>query len=545
MSSREIVSLQIGHYSNFVGTHWWNIQESSFLYSPSKAQQKEKEVDHDVLWREGSTLKNEVTFTPRLVAVDLKGSLNTLKQEGILYETNQQEDIKWRGDITLHQSSPATKNAYLSELEKEEQALSGEKGKMTDSLEVKDDEDMKETSSRSGKEEQHWDSHVVFGKPFHILDDAVKVWSDYLRVHLHPKTIQIIEEYHHLNTLHPFDIYGAGLKAAEDFETKMALEDKIHYFCEECDNLQGFHVLVDTHDGFGGVGAQILQHIADEYSSKSVMTFGFTPSSLPDDTPVKRANRILNSALSYQKCFSQSSLFFPLSLANSLWKTLGDFAEFPHLDYKLLDYHTSAILAATLDTASLPYRTVNPIHLCDITNNFQTLGKKIGSLSTTLPIHIDTESNFLDMVQDCGDRRPWLSLTPHCTNLSTPFMQSVVVRGLPERTPKSAGSILKSPCHVGMPFPHIFRKNVNKSGFISTTERPRFQGVDTVPVMTSMQSSPDTAQLLSTLYTEAKKLNIRKHTRYLETGLEEDEYQEILQDIADLQKCYLPKCDMG
>ena len=32
-----------------------------------------------------------------------------------------------------------------------EQALSGEKGKMTDSLEVKDDEDMKETSSRSGK----------------------------------------------------------------------------------------------------------------------------------------------------------------------------------------------------------------------------------------------------------------------------------------------------------------------------------------------------------------------------------------------------------
>ena len=45
--------------------------------------------------------------------------------------------------------------------------------------------------------------------------------------------------------------------------------------------------------------------------------------------------------------------------------------------FQLLDYHTSAILAATLDTASLPYRTVNPIHLCDITNNFQTLGKKV------------------------------------------------------------------------------------------------------------------------------------------------------------------------
>lgn len=47
--------------------------------------------------------------------------------------------------------------------------------------------------------------------------------------------------------------------------------------------VQGFHVMVDTHDGFGGVGAQTLQHLADEYTSKSVMTFGFTPANLPDD----------------------------------------------------------------------------------------------------------------------------------------------------------------------------------------------------------------------------------------------------------------------
>jgi len=24
--TREIVTLQVGHYANFVGTHWWNIQ---------------------------------------------------------------------------------------------------------------------------------------------------------------------------------------------------------------------------------------------------------------------------------------------------------------------------------------------------------------------------------------------------------------------------------------------------------------------------------------------------------------------------------------
>lgn len=26
MDTREIITLQVGHYANFVGTHWWNIQ---------------------------------------------------------------------------------------------------------------------------------------------------------------------------------------------------------------------------------------------------------------------------------------------------------------------------------------------------------------------------------------------------------------------------------------------------------------------------------------------------------------------------------------
>ncbi len=33
--AREIVTLQIGHYANHVGTHFWNAQEALFDYSPS------------------------------------------------------------------------------------------------------------------------------------------------------------------------------------------------------------------------------------------------------------------------------------------------------------------------------------------------------------------------------------------------------------------------------------------------------------------------------------------------------------------------------
>jgi len=42
-------------------------------------------------------------------------------------------------------------------------------------------------------------------------------------------------------------------------------------------------VLVDTHDGFGGIGSYILQHLEDDYKSKGIFTMGLTPNNLLDD----------------------------------------------------------------------------------------------------------------------------------------------------------------------------------------------------------------------------------------------------------------------
>lgn len=70
MSSREIITIQCGHYSNFVGTHWWNLQvsvrlcdltdlplfpqESAFSYDEDSKQPKE--ISTDCTFREGLTL---------------------------------------------------------------------------------------------------------------------------------------------------------------------------------------------------------------------------------------------------------------------------------------------------------------------------------------------------------------------------------------------------------------------------------------------------------------------------------------------------------
>lgn len=50
MTSREIITFQFGNYSNYVGAHWWNVQEAGFNYDPTSAP---SEINHDVLYREG------------------------------------------------------------------------------------------------------------------------------------------------------------------------------------------------------------------------------------------------------------------------------------------------------------------------------------------------------------------------------------------------------------------------------------------------------------------------------------------------------------
>ncbi|KAG7219422.1 hypothetical protein INR49_009256, partial [Caranx melampygus] len=58
-------------------------QDASLSYDPETPP---GEIQSDVVFREGQTLGGHVTYTPRLIAMDLKGSLRTLRQEGSLYD---------------------------------------------------------------------------------------------------------------------------------------------------------------------------------------------------------------------------------------------------------------------------------------------------------------------------------------------------------------------------------------------------------------------------------------------------------------------------
>ena len=63
-----------------------SLQEAGFVYGGNEGGTGDLlEVDNDVLFREGLTMKGEVTYTPRMLSLDLQGSLGLLPQCGELY----------------------------------------------------------------------------------------------------------------------------------------------------------------------------------------------------------------------------------------------------------------------------------------------------------------------------------------------------------------------------------------------------------------------------------------------------------------------------
>ncbi|NWS77874.1 MSTO1 protein, partial [Crotophaga sulcirostris] len=165
---------------------------------------------------------------------------------------------------------------------------------------------------------------------------SVRLWSDYLNVHLHPKSIYVIRQYMHDGECGCLEAFGQGESLLQDSNCVEELEDRLHFYVEECDYLQGFQVLCDLHNGFSGVGAKVTELLYDEYSGKGILTWGLTPGTSnlgvskqfqwlvvffffpPLQDAQKNLYRVMNTALGIVHLSQHSSLLCPLSLSGSL-----------------------------------------------------------------------------------------------------------------------------------------------------------------------------------------------------------------------------------
>ncbi|XP_034935497.1 protein misato [Chelonus insularis] len=537
MSTREILTLQFGHYSNYIGTHWWNLQESNFSYDPAERS----EINHDVLYREGETSSKKVTFTPRLLLVDLKGSLGYLSKEGSLYDDDWEKEP----------------NSSFLWNEEQVETVEEESAPKTPFIKSLDENPINQLQNI---------------KSFNLETD-INSWPDYLVSRFHPRTVNVIKEYQHQSSDKAFDIfnYGKNIWRTNYFSTDFC--DSIRQYVEECDLIQGFQVLLDSTDGFAGLGTSCIEYLRDEYG-KSILAFPViegTQSNISASSLIKA----VNIALCWQQLTENASLFSPLCCGEDGWPSPGNPRSFDHLSYNIeLKYHTSALLATALDTLSLRYRHKNYTWsaLSDLCADLNKLGRKTAATSLSLPFPMVAEKDLIDVLDDM-EGPLWTSLTPSCRIHDDKSMHSVALRGIPEdrlkRPPNEAKEQLKKPaykcssvhemmtmylaysCHasasyltniqtplkISLPFPQIFKQNINKNGDLMTWAVK--EDVKSVPVMAGLHSGSGIKNMFETLHSQLSRIrSIKKFYTFEESGLEQDEFFECLNYLQDSKEAY-------
>ncbi|KAG7201912.1 hypothetical protein KM043_004623 [Ampulex compressa] len=533
MSSREILTIQLGYYSNFIGSHWWNLQETNFSYDPDNPS----EINHDVLYREGINPRRQVTYTPRLLLVDLKGSLGYLSERSTLYETEESYancPLLWDSEnVDITREEPSPKPPFIQSLERPTTEV-------TESLN---------------------------------LDQNVNTWADFLLPRFNPRTVNTIKKYKHNCTNQPFNIftYGRNLWNTEKFADDFS--DRIRAYVEECDWMQGFQVLLDSTDGFAGLGTACIQHLHDEYG-KSIISFPCIDSVSTEPSAVDLI-KVVNTALCWQNIGDCSSLYSPLCCGQKGWPQVGDARCFDHLTYNLEQrYHTSAILATALDTLSIRYRRKEypNVVLSDLCADLNKLGRKAAATSLSLPFPMTVKRDLIDVLDDF-EGSLWSSLTPSCDITMDKNMQSIVLRGIPEdrlKRPIQDASkqvakmayrcssvhemmtlYLASTCHASAtylstitsplkikdPYPKIFNNDVTETGDIAAW--PVGNDIRSVPVMAGLHSGNSLGTMYESLHNQAMRIkSIKKFHAFTDAGLEEDEFKECLCHLLDCKEAY-------
>ncbi|CAB3388170.1 Hypothetical predicted protein [Cloeon dipterum] len=533
-AGKEVISLQFGHFSNFVGTHWWNIQESGFDYSSTAPS----EINHDILFREGETRLGQTTFTPRLLLVDLKGSLGSLPEHGGLYEADHEEQPEpvWVNQVDVQRREKFKNNEFLADLANEEKT----------------------------------------GQPLPVdkqykLDDYVDVWSDFHRTRYHPRSINIIKEYERGSETSAFDAFpqGTALWKTDFFEDNFV--DSIRRYAEECDNLQGFQVIADAINAFGGLACSATQFLADEYSNKSIFCIPVGHGSYAERLACKETLRVANVALCLQTLATHSSMMAPMSTSRGFWQQDAVPRLLANVEYRAhLPYHTSSLIAATLDGCTLPYRLRNGQGMADLENNLVLSGRKAVATSLNLPFPL--EGNLLSTLEDWEG--PLLQGMSACCDQENDrvWVQSVSIRGVPVTklkgpnapnnssnpaftatrvdemlryflqctSPETKSHVFAAalPCQVGAPFPNIFSPRVSPTGSLLPDDQPNTSGVRTVPMLAGLHSSRSMGAMLESLQGQAAHTHWRNLPQLAEAGLERDDYNESLEQLMQFAECY-------
>lgn len=338
-SMKEIVTIQVGGFANFVGSHFWNFQDEllGLAGDPhSYPSFKNHSLDMDILYRTGETQQGILTYTPRLVSINFAGALGSTSSYGTLYNNSPcapSHVATWTGNVSTHVAEPRKKNLFLQSLYEEEQQKSTP-------LSVTE-------NGNNNYERNIQDKDLV-----DCLETGVKYWTDFSKVHYHPQTLYEISGL--WMDVEEFDNYGIGKDAFAEGSRGEEINERLRFFVEECDHIQGFQFIVDDAGGFSGVATEFLENIADEYPNTPVLLYAVrgTMSEINPRSRKQKIARNLHDSVSFSRLSSFCKLIVPLGLPFLSTSRASTYLRIE--DEK--PYHCSAVYASGIHSMSLPFR---------------------------------------------------------------------------------------------------------------------------------------------------------------------------------------------
>lgn len=611
MTSREIITLQLGNYANYVGTHWWNIQvrieknisglrstnqssclynsilqESSFSYDPNAPA---SEINHDILFREGANARGDVTYTPRMLLVDLKGSLKSLPLSGgDLYGRPDVDALIAGGDAMLwdadgkldvHRDGQNRLGVTDGNDETEEDVEQGiadrDDGAASSTAETIDDDQADEAAAAAAAAVPNF-------------SQTIETWTDFVHTRYHPRSINLIDAaLDHSASEAGLDTFSAGrtLWRGAQFEDG-DFGDHIRQYIEECNNCQAFQVLFDAADGFTGLAAAGCEHLLDEYGKAVLGVPVFSGDFRAFRSADKATNdsiRVINTALAYAEMLAgeasggsgSAAMLLPLSASRQVWRQRSGARELPLFAYNVSNaYETSSVLAAYLDTISLEYRhpaAANTVStFCSSLTNY---GRRLATAGVALPFRFGVDEQLINALDALELEEAFVPLSPNSKLGTQRIVQHVAVRGIPEERLKrplaQAGDQIRMAAYncnsvsemlglyfqcglygslthvrsvqrglpVRRPFPvELFDGRVQTpKGWWQEWETEASGGekkyADEVPVMACVQTGQELAHTLESLHREASRVRIARIPRFAASGLEQAELSEALESL--------------
>ncbi|BAT17853.1 Os12g0586400 [Oryza sativa Japonica Group] len=284
---REAVTVQVGGFANYVGSHFWNFQDELLgLADDPDADPvfKNAALDMDVLYRSGETHQGVATYCPRLVSVDSRVYILHV-HGGIICRVSWLFEFIRSGNVTRSVSKPHGRNLFLQSLVEEGQNPS---------------------TSNGGSNSQ---KSVEYKDLIECLENGINFWTDYSKVHYHPQSLY--ELYGSWTDFDKFDNYGSAQEVVSDWSQIEEMNERLRFFVEECDHIQGIQFIVDDSGGFSSVAAQFLENIADDYTNTLVLLYCVRdPMTLGPSRRNQRESimRALHDAVSFSKLSSFCNL---------------------------------------------------------------------------------------------------------------------------------------------------------------------------------------------------------------------------------------------